>query len=277
MAGILDSSMLGKQTHYSATYNPTLLFPIERSLNRVNLPQKGLGLPFFGWDIWTAYELSWLNLKGKPQCAVGNFIFPSESKNIIESKSLKLYLNSINEEKFKDINEVKALIKNDLSTASEGDISIELLVEDDFSSSEISKFSGTNIDSQDIEFNEYEPNSSLLSNSGVGLVEETVYSNMFKSNCPVTGQPDWASIQISYKGKAILKEGLLRYLVSFRNHSGFHENCIEIIFCDIMKVCNPEILTVHGRFTRRGGLDINPIRTNDKSLLLPENIRLFRQ
>ncbi|MEI6054842.1 MAG: NADPH-dependent 7-cyano-7-deazaguanine reductase QueF [Lentisphaerota bacterium] len=277
MTGALDSSMLGKHTNYSSTYNPSLLFPIERSSSRANLTQKGALLPFFGWDIWTAYELSWLNMKGKPQCAVGNFIFPFDSKSIIESKSLKLYLNSINEEKFNDIDEVKAIVKKDLSEASEGDVSIELLGEEAFAASAISKFSGVNIDDLDIEFNEYEPNSSLLHNSCMEIIEETLYSNMFKSNCPVTGQPDWASIQLSYKGRDISKEGLLKYLVSFRNHSGFHENCIERIFCDIMEVCSPEILTVYGRFTRRGGLDINPIRTNDKSLLLPKNIRLFRQ
>lgn len=277
MSADLGTSILGKQVHYSSTYNSALLFPVERSLNRADLTRKSDVLPFFGWDIWTAYELSWLNMKGKPQCAIGNFIFPFDSKNIIESKSLKLYLNSINEEKFKDIDAVKALIKKDLSKTSNGDVLIELLEEETFVASSISKFSGINIDYLDIEFKEYEPKSSLLYNSNIGKVEETLYSNMFKSNCPVTGQPDWASIQISYSGKAISKEGLLRYLVSYRNHSGFHENCVERIFCDINEKCNPEKLTVYARFTRRGGIDINPIRTNDKTQHIPPNLRLFRQ
>lgn len=277
MTGGLDSSMLGKQTHYSSTYNPSLLFPIGRSLNRAKLNQKGDILPFFGWDIWTAFEVSWLNMKGKPQCAIGNIIFSYDSENIIESKSLKLYLNSLNEEKFKDIDTVKKTIIKDLSKVSESDVFVELLGEQAFAESSISKFSGINIDDLDIECNEYEPNSSFLAIASMETVEETLFSNLFKSNCPVTGQPDWASIQLDYKGKALLREGLLQYLVSFRSHSGFHENCIEKIFCDIMEVCKPEILTVYARFTRRGGIDINPIRTNDKTLSIPTNIRLFRQ
>lgn len=277
MSDILDSSALGKEVRYSSTYNPQLLFPVSRSKNRELLVKKDKKLPFFGWDIWNAYELSWLNMRGKPQCAVGCFVFPYDSENIIESKSLKLYLNSLNEEKFKNDEFVTQLLERDLSRASCGKTKVTLSNEDSFNGTEISRFSGADIDSQDIDFYDYMPNKNLLLNSGDKIVSEILYSNLFKSNCPVTGQPDWASVQISYKGRAISKEGLLKYLVSFRRHSGFHENCVEKIFYDIMERCKPEVLTVHARFTRRGGLDINPIRTNDETLSLPLNIRLFRQ
>ncbi|HBM15497.1 MAG TPA: NADPH-dependent 7-cyano-7-deazaguanine reductase QueF [Lentisphaeria bacterium] len=278
MSQTINNSLLGKSSDYSLRYEPGILFPVPRLESRKDLNCNLNPLPFTGYDIWSAYELSYLNIKGKPQCFLGFIIFPYNTENIIESKSLKLYLNSLSEKKFKNNKEFANLITKDLSNVSKGNVIIKIFTENDFISANIAKFEGTCLDVADIEFSDYKINKKLVCLENDNLTNETLYTNLFKSNCPVTGQPDWASVQVSYFGKTISRENLLRYLVSYRTHSAFHENCVENIFCDIMESCNPEKLTVYARFTRRGGLDINPIRTNDSERTLPcIKTRLFRQ
>lgn len=266
---------------YCADTDPGRLYPIARQAKRekIGIREK---LPFMGVDIWNAYELSWLNLRGKPQIALATFIFPADSPNLIESKSLKLYLNNYNQMRL----EIKDLIKRlteDLSQTAEAPISVQLTHPDDFKSQKLGILPGYCIDNLEIEIDDYTPDPSILrcemptlAHETTAPIEETLTSNLFKSNCPVTGQPDWASVQIHYVGQAIDRASLLRYLVSFRNQSEFHEQCIERIFMDILSQCHPMKLAIYGRYTRRGGIDINPWRTNF-NLPLPPNLRTPRQ
>jgi 7-cyano-7-deazaguanine reductase len=270
----LQDSPLGKTAAYINTYTASLLFPIPRKIKRdeIGIHQE---LPFTGVDIWTGYELSWLNLKGKPSVAIADFRIPCESPNIVESKSLKLYLTSFSGSKFESVEQVKHTIEKDLSASTGAPVKLEVLSVD-AESLMPSRLQGTCLDSLDVECSQYMPDPSLLSAKGE-KVEEVLYSHLLKSNCLVTGQPDWGSIEISYRGSKIDHAGLLKYIVSLRNHNEFHEQCVERIFSDLKRMCQPEWLSVYARYTRRGGLDINPFRVTVGSPAQPKNLRLTRQ
>ena len=258
-----DDLSLGKQVDYEFEYNPDLLQGVPRSLSRDTLNLAGSGLPFDGIDTWTGYELSWLNLKGKPNVAILECHVPITSKNLIESKSFKLYLNSFNQTKFASAEDVRQVLQADLSACAGEPVEVKLILPEQFSSLQFQEFNGTLLDSLDVEIDQYSPNTQYLTVAkNVTGVQETLVSHLLKSNCLNTSQPDWASIQIRYEGKAIEHEGLLKYLISFRQHNEFHEQCVERIYNDIMQHCQPDKLTVCARYTRRGGLDINPFRSN---------------
>ena len=258
-----DDLSLGKQVDYEFEYNPDLLQGVPRSLSRDTLNLSGSGLPFEGIDTWTGYELSWLNLKGKPNVAILECHVPITSKNLIESKSFKLYLNSFNQTKFASAEDVRQVLQADLSACAGEPVEVKLILPEQFSSLQFQEFNGTLLDSLDVEIDQYSPNTQYLTVAkNVTGVQETLVSHLLKSNCLITSQPDWASIQIRYEGKAIEHEGLLKYLISFRQHNEFHEQCVERIYNDIMQHCQPDKLTVCARYTRRGGLDINPFRSN---------------
>ncbi|MGF1693509.1 NADPH-dependent 7-cyano-7-deazaguanine reductase QueF [Photobacterium kagoshimensis] len=275
-AAELADLTLGQKTEYADKYDPSLLQAVPRSLNRDDLA-LGDELPFTGYDIWTLYELSWLNGKGLPQVAIGEVRLPANSPNLIESKSFKLYLNSFNQTRFNDWQEIVETLHKDLSACAGQDVDVTIQPLTDFTDEAIVNFSGECIDDQDIEITEYDFNADHLEGAAEGdVVTEELHSHLLKSNCLITNQPDWGSVRISYKGKQINREKLLRYLVSFRNHNEFHEQCVERIFSDIMAFCQPELLTVYARYTRRGGLDINPYRTN-QGKTPSNNFRLARQ
>lgn len=260
---LLDNLSLGKVTDYISHYNPSLLQPVPRSLNREELNIKADNLPFIGEDVWYGYELSWLNNKGKPVVAVAEFRIPCQSPNIIESKSFKLYLNSFNQSHFATSNEVLELLQTDLSKIAGATIAVQLFSVTNCPALEINHLTATCIDDLDITINNYELNQDHLALSQQNkLVEETLVSHLLKSNCLITNQPDWATIYIHYQGAKISHEQLLKYIISFRQHNEFHEQCVERIFNDILQYCSPEKLTVYARYTRRGGLDINPFRSN---------------
>ena len=258
-----QDSLLGKESGYPSTYAPELLFAIPRSNGRAELGIDG-PLPFYGADRWTAYELSWLNGKGKPQVAMAEFVVPCDSPCLIESKSLKLYLNSLDQSKYQKKQEVKSLIESDLSSCAGGEVTVYISVLKDTAGEfyNVSKY--LCIDDLDVEINQYQPDPSQLGVDTQSQTSERLVSHLLKSNCPVTGQPDWASLFIDYSGVRIDHAGLLRYLISYREHMGFHEQCIEQIFMDIMRECAPLELTVNARYLRRGGLDINPVRSTQK-------------
>ena len=272
----LKSLKLGQKTEYASQYDRTLLQPVPRALNR-----DGLGItqnqPFtIGADIWTAYEISWLNEKGLPQVAIADIYLDYQSQNLIESKSFKLYLNSFNQSKFADFNAVQQTMQRDLSECAQGDVKVRLNPVAVYDSQKIDHLQGDCIDQQDIEITSYEFNADWLKDCvSDEIVEEKLVSHLLKSNCLITNQPDWGTLHIHYVGKKIDHEKLLRYVVSFRQHNEFHEQCVERIFCDLMHYAKPEKLTVYARYTRRGGLDINPFRSNFENL--PENLRLARQ
>lgn len=271
-----QNSPLGKQTTYASNYDASLLFPISRAPKRLEIGLAGL-LPFVGADLWTAYELSWLNARGKPQVALAHITVPCESESIVESKSLKLYLGSLSNTCFTDAQEVQALIKKDLYAILQTSVGVQLVLPDDFARQQIQELQGLSLDRLDIDCSHYEPAPQLLKNqAGQGQISEVLVSNLLKSNCLITGQPDWASVQIGYSGEPIEQEGLLQYLVSFRNHNEFHEQCVERMFMDIWSRCKPHKLWVYARYTRRGGIDINPFRTSSPTAL-PPNLRGARQ
>lgn len=270
---------LGQASQYPDQYDPGLLYQIPRSENRLKLNIKqDQALPFVGVDIWNAFELSWLNAKGKPQIALAEFQIPADSPNMIESKSFKLYLNSLNNARFADEQEVRERLIKDLSGAAGSKITARLQANETIAKRGIQEMGGVLLDRLDIEIDPHIPaDPSLLSiNEDFGPIEQCLVSHLLKSNCPVTGQPDWASVQIRYQGRPILEEGLLRYLIGFRQLGEFHEHCVETIFSDIKRVCKPDKLSVYARYTRRGGLDINPFRT-DHNAPWPENTRHARQ
>ncbi|KPJ67161.1 MAG: NADPH-dependent 7-cyano-7-deazaguanine reductase [Coxiella sp. DG_40] len=271
----LEDIPLGKKSTYVSQYSPDLLFSIPRELKR-ELIGVSSPLPFKGCDIWNAFELSWLNARGRPIVALGEFLFPCESPNIIESKSLKLYLNSFNNTKFDSLNKVQETIKRDLSVALNYPVKIKIISTTDFRVREKSVFSGICIDDFDVACNVYTVEPKFLHISNKKIVSEILYSELLKSNCPVTGQPDWGSVQISYTGQQIDHQGLLKYIISFRNHDEFHEQCVERMFVDIMQKCSPEKLTIYARYVRRGGLDINPYRSTEGGGV-PKNVCLVRQ
>ena len=291
-----EQSQLGRSSAYVDQLDPSLLFPISRSPKRAEIGLTG-ALPFMGADLWTAYELSWLNPRGKPQVALAHFTIPADTPNIIESKSFKLYLNSFNNTRFADAEAVKAQLRTDLSealwrggpVAASGSLGVRIVGADLFDREPIYELDGLSLDRLDVECTHYQPAPELLrlapaaheeededGERGEAPVSEVLTSNLLKSNCLVTGQPDWGSVQISYTGAQIEHEGLLQYLVSFRNHNEFHEQCVERIFTDIWTRCKPTRLAVYARYTRRGGLDINPFRTS-YAQVLPGNFRTGRQ
>ncbi|MEZ7205691.1 NADPH-dependent 7-cyano-7-deazaguanine reductase QueF [Pseudoalteromonas sp. DY56-GL79] len=272
----LQSSVLGKTTEYASVYTPSLLHPIARKLNRDQINVDESALPFKGEDTWTGYELSWLNNKGKPQVAVATFVFPCQSSHIIESKSFKLYLNSFNQSRFDTMETVRQTLAADLSTASNSQVSVTLFGADEFDCIPFSRLPGECIDELDIEVDSYTPNSDLLQLASEDVVDETLHSHLLKSNCLITSQPDWASVVISYRGKQIDREALLKYLISFRDHNEFHEQCVERIYCELWRTFNPEKLSVYARYTRRGGLDINPYRSSEQDQT-PYTVRTNRQ
>lgn len=274
ITGPAEHSPLGKKSAYIDQYDPSLLFPILREGKRreINIPDT---LPFYGVDIWNAFELSWLTVKGKPVVATATFTIPCESPSLIESKSFKLYLNTFNNTTFNTVDEVRQTMVSDLSQAAGAEAIVEITLSDNFIGDVIGRFTAESIDALDIECDTYVVDPSFLS-VGEDRVKEDLCSDLLKSNCLVTGQPDWGSVLISYEGKAINREGLLKYIVSFRNHNEFHEQCVERIYRDIMNYCNPSELTVYARYTRRGGLDINPIRSS-QPVREVMNTRLFRQ
>ena len=260
----LKGALLGQQTEYKDSYDASLLFPIARKLNRDDLNIDESALPFKGEDTWTGYELSWLNRKGKPVVAVAEFIFPATSSHIIESKSFKLYLNSFNQTKFDSMAQVQQILTSDLSKSANCDVVVKLFNADEFDCLMPTPFTGTCLDDLDIEVSEYDLNTELLkADASNEIVTETLYSHLLKSNCLITSQPDWASVVIRYTGKKICHESLLKYLISFRNHNEFHEQCVERLFCDIQNKFSMTQLEVFARYTRRGGLDINPYRSTD--------------
>ena len=277
-----DQSLLGKPAPYVDRYDPSLLFALSRTPKRQELGLAG-AVPFFGADLWTAFELSWLTPRGKPQVAVAHVTVPCESPNIVESKSFKLYLNSFSNTQLASVDEVRDRIRADVSgaawrgTATQSSVGVKLLLPENFDRQAVHELDGVNLDRLDIECTDYQPRPDLLTAAFQEKpVEETLTSNLLKSNCLVTGQPDWGSVQIRYAGPQIDQGGLLRYLVSFRNHNEFHEQCVERIFMDVWRQCRPVKLTVYARYTRRGGLDINPFRTSHPGAL-PVNVRTARQ
>ncbi|MDD0810682.1 NADPH-dependent 7-cyano-7-deazaguanine reductase QueF [Curvibacter sp. RS43] len=277
-----EQSQLGKASAYVDQYDASLLFPIPRQGKRAEIGVTGTP-PFFGADLWTAFELSWLNPRGKPQVALAHITVPCESPNIIESKSFKLYLNSFNNTRFADASEAQARLRKDLSEAAwrgaaqPASVGVKLLSPELFDREPVHELDGLNLDRLDIECHHYTPAPELLSAAtGEAPVTETLTSHLLKSNCLVTGQPDWGSVQIQYSGPQIDQAGLLAYLVSFRNHNEFHEQCVERIFMDVWTRCQPIKLSVYARYTRRGGLDINPFRTSHPQAL-PANVRTARQ
>ena len=272
----LSGLTLGKTTDYRDVYDASLLQGVPRSLNRYPLGLHADSLPFHGADIWTLYELSWLNAKGLPQVAVGHVELSHETVNLVESKSFKLYLNSFNQTRFANWEAVQETLERDLSACAQGKVTVALYRLDEVEGQPIAHFHGSCIDNQDIEIESYQFNADYLDGAaGQKVVQETLVSHLLKSNCLITHQPDWGSVQIQYRGPQIDREKLLRYLVSFRHHNEFHEQCVERIFNDILRFCAPESLSVYARYTRRGGLDINPWRSNTD--FVPAIGRLVRQ
>ncbi len=263
---------LGREVAYPSHYDSGLLFPIARTHGRNEIGVDARALPFIGHDRWHAYELSWLDARGKPVVATATIEVPADSQCLIESKSLKLYLNSLNAARFEHAAAVLSTLMADLSRVAEAPVRVAFGLPP-FAASDDAVL----IDTLDLDINDYgPPNAAYLALAGDAIVDETLRSELLKSNCPVTGQPDWASVHIAYRGPNIDRIGLLRYLVSFRDHAEFHEQCVERIFVDVMARCRPETLSVEARYTRRGGLDINPWRATP-GVLPPSAMRDARQ
>lgn len=265
---------LGKQSKYESIYNPEKLYAIPRTIKREEIGITGT-LPFFGVDVWNHYEVSWLTPRGVPRVAIATIVVPCASPNVIESKSMKLYFNTFNNTSFADLAEVERIAARDLSHCAGAPISVTLEPLERAAALQIGTPAGTSIDDEDIDIGTFSVDRQLLTTHDEP-VRETLYSNLLKSNCLVTGQPDWGTVTIAYEGRRIDRAALLRYVVSFRNHEEFHEQCVERIFKDIQDQCAPTRLTVAARYTRRGGLDINPVRSSEPVDGAP-NTRLIRQ
>ncbi|EJL02875.1 queuine synthase [Pseudomonas fluorescens Q2-87] len=271
-----EHSPLGKSSEYIATYTPSLLFPIPRAAKWAELGLTAETLPYKGVDFWNCFELSWLLPSGKPVVAIGEFSIPADSPNIIESKSFKLYLNSLNQTPFVDTASLEATLRQDLSAAAGKPVGVRIRSLKDVAGEGIVALPGVCIDDLDINVDSYaHPRPELLRCDESRIVEESLHSHLLKSNCPVTSQPDWGSVAVEYRGAALDPASLLAYIVSFRQHSDFHEQCVERIFLDLQRLLKPEKLTVYARYVRRGGLDINPYRSTE-AVQLP-NHRLVRQ
>jgi len=267
---------LGKTTAYKAEYDPALLQPVPRQLARDLIGiAADQPLPFVGYDVWHAYELSWLNLHGKPSVALATVTVPYDSPNLIESKSFKLYLNSFNQTKFHDITGVYQALQQDLSACAGKKVDVVLHHVNELGSFQPTWLPGRCIDDLDVNITQYDYDPSLLARQSDDIVEEKLHSHLLKSNCLITSQPDWASVFIHYRGAKIDEASLLRYLISFRMHNEFHEQCVERIYQDLSALLAPEFLAVYARYTRRGGLDINPLRSSEA--YTPPNLRLTRQ
>lgn len=271
----VSKSLLGQATEYPDRYTPSLLFPIARHEGRAAMGLAETGLPFHGVDVWTHYEASWLDTHGKPCVAVAEIRVPATSPCLIESKSLKLYFNSLNFQPFASAADFIGCVEKDISLVAQASVQVRLVLPHECAAVAIADMSGECLDALPLHCTEFVLNPDALRVDAGLLVEETLYSHLLRSNCPVTHQPDWGSVMIRYRGPAIDHMGLLAYLVSYRNHADFHEQCVERIFMDIARRCRPEALTVYARYTRRGGLDINPFRSSTDDL--PPPLRLFRQ
>ena len=269
-------SPLGQPVTYATRRDAGLLFPIARAESRAEIGLSPV-LPFAGADVWNAYELSWLDARGKPAVAIATLTVPADSPALIESKSLKLYLNGLGGETFADIATLTATIAADLSAAAGAAVAVALTPRAGFAALRLEELAGDCIDDLAVAIDHYGPPQAAFLEATGDAGEETLVSHLLKSNCPVTGQPDWASVQIRYRGPRLDRAGLLRYLVSYREHAGFHEQCVERIFIDLMRRCAPQALSVHARYTRRGGLDINPWRATPGFVPLPGNPRGARQ
>jgi 7-cyano-7-deazaguanine reductase len=271
-----EHSPLGKSSEYIATYTPSLLFPIPRTAKWAELGLTAQTLPYQGVDFWNCYELSWLLPSGKPVVAIGEFSIPADSPNIIESKSFKLYLNSLNQTVFTDRAALQATLEADLFAAAGKPVTVRIRDLSDIEGEGVAAMPGACIDDLDIQVSSYDrPQPELLRCDSSQIVEESLHSHLLKSNCPVTSQPDWGSVAVEYRGAALDHASLLAYIVSFRQHSDFHEQCVERIFLDLQRLLKPEKLTVYARYVRRGGLDINPYRSTEA--LVVDNRRLARQ
>ena len=271
-----EHSPLGKSSEYISTYTPSLLFPIPRAAKWAELGLSAETLPYVGVDFWNIFELSWLLPSGKPVVAIGEFCFAADSPNIVESKSFKLYLNSLNQTVFADTQSLEQTLQADLSAASGKPVSVRVRSLDEVQADGTGVLPGVCIDDLDITVSDYQqPRPELLKCDESRVIEESVYSHLLKSNCPVTSQPDWGTVVVEYRGAALDHASLLAYLVSFRQHSDFHEQCVERIFLDLQRLLKPEKLTVYARYVRRGGLDINPYRSTETVEF--QNVRLVRQ
>ncbi len=276
MAQDVHHSPLGKATEYVAEYAPELLFPIPRTAKWLELGIDPAALPFQGVDLWNCYELSWLTEKGKPVVAIGEFAIPAHSPCIIESKSLKLYLNSLNQTRFAGREALLEVLARDLSAAAGAPVAVRVRTLDEVAEEGVARPAGECLDELDIAIDHYgPPDAGLLRCDRQRVVSETLHSQLLKSNCPVTGQPDWGTVVIDYTGPALERAALLAYVVSLRMHGDFHEQCVERIYLDLKALLAPERLTVHARYVRRGGLDINPYRSTHP--LTVDNRRLVRQ
>ncbi|NNN24147.1 NADPH-dependent 7-cyano-7-deazaguanine reductase QueF [Pseudomonas nitroreducens] len=271
-----EHSPLGKSSEYVSTYAPELLFPISRSTKWAELGLTADTLPYQGVDLWNCYELSWLTASGKPVVAIGEFSIPAQSPNIIESKSFKLYLNSLNQTAFDSAEAVRAVMERDLSAAAGAPVGVRVRSLDEVAGEGVAVIEGTCVDDLDVAVESYDhPRPELLSCDDTRRVDEVLYSHLLKSNCPVTGQPDWGTLVVEYAGPALDAASLLAYVVSFRQHQDFHEQCVERIYLDLQRLLQPTRLTVYARYVRRGGLDINPYRSSEA--VQPDNRRLVRQ
>lgn len=275
----MTGNPLGRPTVYPPHYQPDLLVRIPRQENRQALGIDGVDLPFTGADIWNAYEISCLDSRGKPMMFQGRFVFPVDSPYLVESKSLKLYLVSLNQEKRASRKQLADTIRGDLSHAAGKPVAVMLWPPGDVVMPELP--AGISLDDQDLEFTDYRVARDILAGGDEALfaeiTDEVLFTNLFRSNCPVTGQPDWATVTVCYHGRRIPRDRLLKYLVSYRQHNDYHENCIERIFRDLTAVFSPMSLTVEANFLRRGGLDINPVRTTESGLDYSAFPRHFRQ
>lgn len=270
-----ETSSLGKTVRYGDQYDPCLLFPIPRARSREALRLDGDALPFHGVDLWNGYELSWLNPRGKPQVALARFDVPAESPNLIESKSFKLYLNGFNHTRLASMQALQARLIDDLSQAAGAKVDVTLFDPQALQGVPLQSLQGDCIDELDIDIDDFAHPEQQALRCADRIVDEVLVSHLLKSNCPVTGQPDWASVQIVYRGRQLDREALLRYLIAFRQHNDFHEHCVERIWLDLWRQCQPDLLTVYARYTRRGGLDINPWRSSAPGQ--PDNPRSPRQ
>jgi 7-cyano-7-deazaguanine reductase len=274
MSADLELSPLGHVTGYPDTYDPEQLFAVSRAPQRAALGLTD-ALPFTGSDLWTAYELTWLDSRGKPAIAIATIEVPASSPSIVESKSMKLYLGSFAQSSFDSAGQIVGTIERDLAAAAGAPVRVTLADATIFAQERIAELDGESLDTLAVDCSAYEVDPANLIAPGA-KVEEALTTNLFRSVCPVTGQPDIASMRIAYRGAQIDRPGLLRYLVSYRRYPGFHEHCVERIFVDILSRCRCEQLTVYARFTRRGGIDINPFRTNT-AVAPPPNVRTARQ
>jgi 7-cyano-7-deazaguanine reductase len=270
-----EHTPLGKNSAMTSVYTPSLLCAIPRANTRRELGIEEGSLPFTGVDIWNSYELSWLDLFGKPLVAMAIFKVPADSPNIIESKSLKLYLNSLNLARFHDANTLKKTLQRDLSEVAGLPVTVDVIPLDVAYHVGVSAFEGICLDDLPVKTDVYLPQAGFLKADAAGEVSEVLYSHLLRSSCPVTGQPDWGSVMVSYRGPAIDREALLKYIISYRENNEFHEQCVERMFVDILARCRPVELSVYARYLRRGGLDINPYRSNTGEEAV--NLRLVRQ